>query len=256
MLGRFIAALTIATVLPAQAATSTTDASDLWWNPNESGWGVNIVHQADTLFATLFVYEPSRDPTWYVASAMTLDEGGTFSGPLYRTRGPWFGGAFDPAAVGIVQVGTAAFAYRSATTATLTYVVDGVSVTKSITRQTVKHEDLSGSYIGALVGTYSNCSLDGAVEERVELDVQHASTAFSIEIRFGQETCNYSGTYSQAGRMGSVAGTVDCGNGAIGPFTLSELVGSKIGISGRATVQYRECRWAGHFGGVRLGVDP
>jgi hypothetical protein len=256
MLVRFIAALAIATALPARAATSMTDASDLWWNPSESGWGLNIVHQADTLFATLFVYEPSREPNWYVASEMTLNEGGTFSGPLYRTSGPWFGGPFDPAGVGIRQVGTATFAYRSADTATLSYVVDGVSVTKSIARQTVKHENLSGSYIGALVGTYSGCSLDGVAEERVDLNVQHTTTGISFEILFGLETCTYSGTYSQAGRMGRVEGTVDCGNGEIGPFTLSEVVASRIGIGGVGTVQYRECRWTGRFGGVRIGLEP
>jgi hypothetical protein len=248
--------LAIAIALPAQAATSTTDASDLWWNPDESGWGVNIVHQADTLFATLFVYDPSREPAWYVASAMTLNEGGTFSGPLYRTSGPWFGGAFDPAGVGIRQVGTATFAFRSVDTCTFTFVVDSVSVTKSITRQTIKHENLSGSYIGALVGTYSNCSRDGTAEEGVDLNVQHTSTGISIEILFGLETCTYSGTYSQTGRMGIVAGTVDCGNGEIGPFTLSEVVASRIGIGGVGTMQYRECRWTGRFGGVRLGLDP
>ena len=30
---------------------------DLWWNPSESGWGVNVAHQGDILFATLFTYD-------------------------------------------------------------------------------------------------------------------------------------------------------------------------------------------------------
>ena len=24
---------------------------DLWWNPAESGWGINLAHQDDTVFA-------------------------------------------------------------------------------------------------------------------------------------------------------------------------------------------------------------
>ena len=35
-------------------AGPTADYSDLWWNPNESGWGLNIAHQGDILFTSWF----------------------------------------------------------------------------------------------------------------------------------------------------------------------------------------------------------
>lgn len=77
--------------------------SDLWWNPQESGWGVNVVQQLETAFVTLFVYAPDGSPTWYVAPAARITHHGTggplFTGTLYRTRGPWHGGPFDPAQV-------------------------------------------------------------------------------------------------------------------------------------------------------------
>jgi hypothetical protein len=41
------------------SAGSTPNYSDLWWRADgtESGWGVNLVHQGDILFATWFTYE-------------------------------------------------------------------------------------------------------------------------------------------------------------------------------------------------------
>ena len=47
---------------PAHAAT-TTDISDLWWIPSESGWGVQFVQEELTIFATMFVYGPNGQPT-------------------------------------------------------------------------------------------------------------------------------------------------------------------------------------------------
>ena len=56
---------------PAAGATQfSTNFSDLWWVPSESGWGANISQQSDTMFVTIFVYGPSGQPIWFVA---TLD---------------------------------------------------------------------------------------------------------------------------------------------------------------------------------------
>src|SRR3954469_24052414 len=42
----------------------------LWWNPAESGWGLNTTHQGNILFATLFVYAGDGQPLWLVASGL------------------------------------------------------------------------------------------------------------------------------------------------------------------------------------------
>src|SRR5665213_2113077 len=35
--------------------------TDLWWNPNESGWGMNIVqHPSGTIFATWYTYDADQ----------------------------------------------------------------------------------------------------------------------------------------------------------------------------------------------------
>jgi lysyl endopeptidase len=107
---------------------------DLWWNPAEPGWGVNIAHQEDILFATLFTYDANRQPVWYVMSEGSRNLSGGYSGTLYRTRGAAFNASpWTPATV--AQVGTMSFSFSGGNAGTMTYSVDGVSVTKQIQRQ-------------------------------------------------------------------------------------------------------------------------
>jgi hypothetical protein len=111
---------------------------DLWWNPSESGWGINFAHQGDTLFATLFTYDAGGRATWFVMSAGRKQADGSYSGELYRTRGPAFNAApFEPIGPGnIVQVGTMHVRFPDDIEhGLLTYSIDGVTVTKAITRQ-------------------------------------------------------------------------------------------------------------------------
>src|SRR4051794_13939962 len=53
---RLLAALIASIAMSAFATPQPIDATDLWINPDESGWGVSVFHQGDTLFASLFVY--------------------------------------------------------------------------------------------------------------------------------------------------------------------------------------------------------
>src|SRR3569833_2403176 len=93
-------------------AAATTNFSDQWWVPNESGWGASVLQQRDVLFIDLFVYDPSGVPIWYTAAAYLQPSPGNgrvlFVGDLYLTNGPWFGGSFNPAAVTHRRVGSLA----------------------------------------------------------------------------------------------------------------------------------------------------
>lgn len=111
-----------------------SNVQDLWWNAAESGWGVNFVHQGSTVFATLFTYGPDGRGLWLVMPEGTIDANDRFTGPLYRTRGPRFD-ASPWSAITFTQVGTMTGSFADGNAATLTYSIDGVSVTKSITRQ-------------------------------------------------------------------------------------------------------------------------
>ena len=52
----------------AGSRASVTNYQDLWWNPAESGWGINLAHQGDILFATWFTYRAGGRGQWLVAS--------------------------------------------------------------------------------------------------------------------------------------------------------------------------------------------
>ena len=116
---------------------SQNNHTALWWNPAESGWGVNVMHQGDIAFATLFTYDTSGAPMWLVMSGGTRQgDSDVFAGDLYRTTGPVFNAQpFTPiTAANLTRVGSMALAFSGAI-AGLSYDVNGVSVTKSVQKQ-------------------------------------------------------------------------------------------------------------------------
>ena len=117
-------------MMPAQTA--------LWWNPMESGWGINLSHQGATIFGTLFTYDANRAPLWLVMSGGQMQSDGvTYTGDLYRTTGPAFNAnPFTPiGASNVTRVGTMSLKFRDANAGTLTYTVNNVQVAKEIQRQ-------------------------------------------------------------------------------------------------------------------------
>jgi hypothetical protein len=111
---------------------------DLWWAApagTESGWGVNLTHQGDTIFATWFTYDLDGTPLWLSVTAPKT-AAGTYGGTLYRTTGPAYTSVpFLPAGVTRTEVGTATFTFTDGNTGTFDYTVNGVTQSKSITRQ-------------------------------------------------------------------------------------------------------------------------
>jgi len=76
---------------PARASNVSSEITDMWWTPAESGWGVNVVLQGDVAFATFFLYDTARKPVWYTAQLTKQGNAFVWSGGLYATNGPWFG---------------------------------------------------------------------------------------------------------------------------------------------------------------------
>jgi hypothetical protein len=111
---------------------------DLWWaSPAESepGWGINLTHQGDTIFATWFTYDHDGSPLWLSFTAQKTADG-VYGGTLYRTTGPAFDSVpFDPARVVATSVGTASLTFTDGNTAEFSFSVDGISGTRSITRE-------------------------------------------------------------------------------------------------------------------------
>ena len=121
---------------------AATNYQDLWWaSPpgSESGWGVNLTHQGDTIFATWFTYDHDRTPMWLVATAPKTAPR-TYAGTLYRLTGPPFNAVPFPSigspggATG-TPVGTATFTFSDGNTGTFAYAVNAEAQTKNIARE-------------------------------------------------------------------------------------------------------------------------
>jgi len=121
-------------VVGSGTTAPAVDYTDLWWNPNESGWGIEVIHQFQNIFLAWYVYDASGKPTWFVASNCTVSGSGC-SGPLYRTTGPAFGPTFNSAQVQVSTAGTVSLNFTDPNNGVLSYTVNGVSANKAITRQ-------------------------------------------------------------------------------------------------------------------------
>jgi hypothetical protein len=238
----------------ASASTTTSDITDMWWNPAESGWGVNVILQQDVAFLTFFVYDAARNPVWYTSDAHRSPSTFTWTGKLYATAGPWFGGPFTPSSVNVREAGSVTFTASNLNQATLTYTVDGVSVTKAVQRQTWAAENYTGGYGGGYSVRQQNCSppaQDGLDEVLGALGITHDGTQLSASLVTTTGSCNFAGTYGQTGKLGQVQGTYSCTNGVQGTFTLSELMPTISGFTGRMTGANQYCQFSGFFGGLR-----
>jgi hypothetical protein len=120
--------------LATGTAAPAVDYSDIWWGgASESGWGMAMAQQYGITFLAWYVYDSTGKPTWQVATCTM--SGNSCTGTLYRTTGPPFGPTFNPSMVQAASAGSITVNFTDANRATLTYTVDGVSATKSITRQ-------------------------------------------------------------------------------------------------------------------------
>jgi hypothetical protein len=121
-----------------QALGPPVNVQGLWWNSpagSESGWGVNLTHQGDIIFATFFTYDTDGSGMWLVMSNGAKIANNTFQGALYRTTAPpFFSDPWNPLLVAYTQVGTATFTFSGVSTGTFAYTVNGVSKSKAITR--------------------------------------------------------------------------------------------------------------------------
>ena len=125
------------TVLARAGNAPRTNYSDLWFNPAESGWGLNIQqHPSDKIFATWFVYGLDQSPMWYVIPDGTWTSDHEYTGTIYRTVGPFFENpTFDPALVNVIQVGTGKLTFTKYNAAIFNYTIDRVSGQKALVRQ-------------------------------------------------------------------------------------------------------------------------
>jgi len=114
----------------------------LWWAApagSQSGWGLNIAHQGDVIFATWFTYAGIAGlPQWYFMT-MNKQADGSYAGDLmqsFQPLPPWYStGAFSASRLVITNRGTAVLTFSSPTTGTFAFVRDGNPGVNAITMQ-------------------------------------------------------------------------------------------------------------------------
>jgi serine protease len=110
----------------------------LWWRApggSESGWGLNIAHQGDVIFATWFTYDATGKP-WWLSMTANATTSNIYTGTLYQTHGPAFSAVpFSPSAVTATAVGTATLTFSDLNNGSFHYTVNGIEQTKPITRE-------------------------------------------------------------------------------------------------------------------------
>jgi len=153
-----ILAFSLACFSPAFAILSPASYQGLWYNPQQSGWGINVIHQGDTIFATWFTYDKNGNGMWLVMPEADLDPsygdmdgydmmygmmygmGGsnmpTYSGTVYQTQGPAFNApTFDSKLVKAQAVGTAQFQFYDANNGSFSFTIGNAANTVAIARQ-------------------------------------------------------------------------------------------------------------------------
>jgi hypothetical protein len=242
--------------------SSTSFASfwgDLWNNPNESGWGLNITQQDQTLFATMFIYGADNRPSWFVASSMT-PSGSGYLGDLYQTSGPAYFNSFNPNSVGIRKVGRIIFVPRNEGEAGISYEVDGLTVNKNIERQTFKTPNLTDTWLGNYRQRVSGCdssasSSNGTFNTPFSLRINDSSTSTLINGTFtinSTTLCAFSGTRNNFGKIFNIIGNYSCPSGGGGPMTLfnGQYLETTISARIQLTNNANRCTTDGYFAGT------
>jgi hypothetical protein len=247
---------------PAYSTSFSVDQSDLYYIPAESGWGIQLVQRGSVIFATMFVYGPSNTPTWYVAT-MQFAGNFTWTGDLYATTGPYFGTApFNPENVVATKVGTMTWVAQTVETGTLSYVVDGVGVTKNVVRQALVLDDYSGTYPGAIHATVTGCTdpagntppFDAPL---ITISVTQSGQLINITISiFGTTAApilTIFGTLSQSGQFGAVLGTYTASGGEVGNATVSAMnvQVNALAATFSTTSTNIGCQTVGYLAGIR-----
>lgn len=116
---------------PVVTTGPTANHTGPWYKPTESGWGLTWYDNYpnnNAFFGLFFIYGATGQPDWYeFAGDWTASD--VHSGNLRKNTGPVFGTTFDPGQVVKTPVGTYTLTFTSATTATLTFTVGGITRT-------------------------------------------------------------------------------------------------------------------------------
>ena len=254
VLGLFLA-------VPSAFAASGYDYSDSWWNPAESGWGLQLVQQRDIVFATLYVYGTDGTARWY--SGALPFTGLTRADARAELRGrplPDDGTVVRRRCVRAVR-GRLPQGRHDADRGRQHDACDAVLRGRRRRRPEddraadVPLDDYAGDYAGAFIVTTSKCTNpanDGTRTLPATLAVTQAGTAMTIVAALPGKSCSYTGPYTQNGRLGQLAAGFVCTNGEVGTLFFEEMSVQRFGFMGRLFgVDNAGCHIEGSFAAAR-----
>lgn len=101
--------------------------SGMWWNRNESGWGIHFTQRGGTIFAAWYTYDANGSPKWYTAASCPI-VGTSCTSKVYSVRGPpFFGVPFDSSRVVANDVGTISLGFLDNDHVSVTYSVENTN---------------------------------------------------------------------------------------------------------------------------------
>lgn len=117
----------------------------MWWaSPadSEPGWGINLEHQADAIFASWYTYDVHGD-AWWLTATLVDDGEDVFYGDAYETRGPSFDSIpFDGDQVMYRRVGWMAIHFEDRNAAIFDYEINRIRQARRIERYTFAEEQI------------------------------------------------------------------------------------------------------------------
>ena len=120
----------------AGAAPSVINYTDVWWGGSaQKDWGVALFQQRASLVGSWYTYDSQGRATWFVIGGGMWISPTVFQGNLLQaTASAVLGANYNAAAFTPVNVGAVTLNFSDANNALMTYRVDGVEQTKSISR--------------------------------------------------------------------------------------------------------------------------
>lgn len=223
-LSALLASCALAFGLTGQAG-AFEDYRDWWWNPDQSGMGLNVGQVIDILVVAWYFYEPDGSPAFLLFSGPL--SGNVLAADLYRSTGPEPGTGFDPARVVRTKVGSATLTFDDPNFATLTYSYSGRSGTLSLQRFTYAIPVTSGTWAYTARGDASNCTsrANGSYYDSGRLNVflETANLQFSNLSDNGADSCTFFSTRIPAGSSGFGSGSFSCNDGTSGEVSFSSI---------------------------------
>jgi hypothetical protein len=219
--------LLIAFLFISGSAHAINNYQDWWWNPAQSGMGLNVGQQNDTIFVAWFNYGDDTKASFLTMGGVL--NGNTLSGTLYRGTGPVPGPNYNPAQVKQTAVGTATITFNSNNDATLTYSYDNKGGTMALQRFSFASPNLNQSWTVLNTSTTSGCtnsSLNGSTAKIQNIKSQMglgSNFTFSISDLDGSSLCIAAMSLQPSGSRGVAVGAAACEGGVSANMTFDDL---------------------------------